>query len=188
MAERQALWAPWDEPGLEHLRLRWGEEGVVADGTFVGLRDGVPFRARYTLRCDGGWRVREVRVDPLADDGPELALLADGAGRWRTAGGAALPALDGCVDVDFAFSPFTNTLPIRRLSLAPGESRDLTVVYVTGPELRPEPDRQRYGCLGVDVGGGLYRYESDGFAADLPVDADGLVLDYPGLFRRVWSR
>jgi hypothetical protein len=24
-----------------------------------------------------------------------------------------------------------------------------------------------------------------GFTADLPVDADGLVLDYPGLFKRV---
>jgi hypothetical protein len=62
------------------------------------------------------------------------------------------------------------------------------MVYVTVPGLRPEPDHQRYVCLGVDVGGGLYRYESAGFAADLSVDADGLVLDYPGLFRRVWSR
>jgi uncharacterized protein len=25
-----------------------------------------------------------------------------------------------------------------------------------------------------------------GFTADLQVDADGLVLDYPGLFRRAW--
>jgi hypothetical protein len=33
-----------------------------------------------------------------------------------------------------------------------------------------------------------YRYESldgSGFSAELAVDADGLVLDYPGLFRRV---
>ena len=35
-------------------------------------------------------------------------------------------------------------------------------------------------------GGGLYRFESldGGFTADLPVDPDGLVLDYPGLFKR----
>jgi hypothetical protein len=25
----------------------------------------------------------------------------------------------------------------------------------------------------------------EGFVADLPVDADGLVLDYPGIFKRV---
>ena len=35
-----------------------------------------------------------------------------------------------------------------------------------------------------------YRFEvlPRGFAAELLVDADGLVIDYPQLFRRVWSR
>ena len=49
------------------------------------------------------------------------------------------------------------------------------------------PVRQRYTCLEARPDGGLYRYEgfSTGFVADLPVDADGLVLDYPGVFRRV---
>jgi hypothetical protein len=36
--------------------------------------------------------------------------------------------------------------------------------------------------------GALYRYESlsSGFAADLVVDCDGLVVDCPGMFQRVW--
>ena len=66
---------------------------------------------------------------------------------------------------------------------------DLEVVYLTVPEMRIEPTRQRYTCLKRDAQGGLYRFESldgefAGFTADLPVDADALVLDYPGLFRR----
>jgi uncharacterized protein len=50
-------------------------------------------------------------------------------------------------------------------------------------------ERQRYGCLQARADGGLYRFEAlpSGFTAELPVDADGLVLDYPGLFRRAWS-
>jgi hypothetical protein len=38
-------------------------------------------------------------------------------------------------------------------------------------------------------GGGTYRFVSldGGFTADLPVDLDGLVVDYPGLFRRVFA-
>jgi uncharacterized protein len=34
----------------------------------------------------------------------------------------------------------------------------------------------------------LYKFESldGGFTADLPVDAEGLMLDYPSLFRRVF--
>jgi uncharacterized protein len=51
------------------------------------------------------------------------------------------------------------------------------------------PERQRYGCLEAQADGGLYRFEAlpSGFTAELPVDAEGLVIDYPGLFRRAWS-
>ncbi len=27
---------------------------------------------------------------------------------------------------------------------------------------------------------------ASGFSAELPVDSDGLVIDYPGLFKRIW--
>jgi hypothetical protein len=51
------------------------------------------------------------------------------------------------------------------------------------------PERQRYGCLEAQADGGLYHFEAlpSGFTAELPVDAEGLVIDYPGLFRRAWS-
>jgi hypothetical protein len=91
--------------------------------------------------------------------------------------------------VDLSATPFTNTLPIRRLSLREGESSEIGVVYVDVPVMRLDVSRQRYTCLERDADGGLYRYEDRGsfrgFAADLPVDADGLVLDYPGIFRRL---
>jgi hypothetical protein len=63
----------------------------------------------------------------------------------------------------------------------------LTVVYLSVPELTFYPAQQRYTCLEKSPTSGLYRYESldSDFRADLPVDDDGLVLDYPGLFRRV---
>lgn len=78
-------------------------------------------------------------------------------------------------------------LPIRRLGLEPGESADLEVAYVAVPGLAVEPDGQRYTRLESGGHDEIYRYESleSDFVADLPVDADGLVLDYPGLFRRV---
>ena len=42
-------------------------------------------------------------------------------------------------------------------------------------------------CLEKSPTGGLYCFKSlsSGFRADIPVDGDGLVLDYPGMFRRV---
>lgn len=186
--DREVMWAPWDGPGSEHLRLAEREGGVVADGLIIGVDGGRPCRVRYAVRGDADWRVREVRVEVLGAGRPELVLRADGAGAWQTGDGAPLPALAGCLDVDLSVTPFTNTLPIRRLGLQPGATATLAMAYVALPALRVTAERQRYTCLAADPGGGRYRFEApdDGFTAELPVDAAGLVLDYPGLFRRVW--
>jgi hypothetical protein len=187
--EQEVMWMPWEGPGLEHLRLATSDGSVVANGLVIGLEAGRPFRIGYEIRCDERWRVREVRVAAPDSERPVLELLADGEGRWRGGGGELLPELDGCIDVDISATPFTNTLPIRRLGLELGESEDLRVAYIRVPELLVGPERQRYGCLEAQADGGLYRFEAlpSGFTAELPVDADGFVLDYPGLFRRAWS-
>jgi uncharacterized protein len=187
--EREVMWAPWEGPGLEHLRLVTSDDGVVANGLVIGLEAGLPFRISYEIRCDERWRVREVWVAAPDSERPVLKLLADGEGYWKRGGGEAVPELDGCIDVDISATPFTNTLPIRRLRLEPGESEGLTVTYIRVPELLVGPERQRYRCLEAQADGGLYRFEAlpSGFTAELPVDAEGLVIDYPGLFRRAWS-
>jgi uncharacterized protein len=188
--EREVMWVPWEGPGLEHLRLlRSDGDAVVANGLVIGLEAGRPFRIGYEVRCDGLWRMREVRAAAPDAERPVLDLLSDGEGRWKRGGGEPVPELDGCIDVDISATPFTNTLPIRRLELKPGESEELAVAYIRVPELLVGPERQRYGCLQTQADGGLYRFEAlpSGFTAELPVDADGLVIDYPGLFRRKWS-
>jgi hypothetical protein len=187
--EREVMWAPWEGPGLEHLRLVTSGSGIVANGLVIGLEAGRPFRIGYEVRCDERWRVREVRVATPDSERPVLKLLTDGEGQWKRGGGEPVPELDGCIDVDISATPFTNTLPIRRLGLKPGESEELAVTYIRVPELLVGPERQRYGYLEAQADGGLYRFEAlpSGFTAELPVDAEGLVIDYPGLFRRAWS-
>src|SRR5829696_2374383 len=179
--ELEVMWTPWERPGLEHLCLVTSDGGVVANGLVIGLEAGRPFRIGYEIRCDGHWRVREGRVAAPDSERPVLELLADGEGRWRGGGGVPLPELDGCIDLDISATPFTNTLPIRRLGLKPGESEELAVTYIRVPELLVGPERQSYGCLEAGANGGLYRFEAlpSGFVAELPVDAEGLVIDYP---------
>ena len=165
--EREAIWAPWEQPGLEHLRLRLHDGGAGADGLIVGIERARAFRARYELRCDARWRVREVRVALLGSGQPDVPLLADGEGHWTTAGGDGVPALDGCIDVDISATPFTNTLPIRRLGLQPGESAELTMAYVDVPALRVAPARQRYTCLEARPDGRHFTPSSAVWAARL---------------------
>jgi uncharacterized protein len=182
---REVMWWAWDNPGLGHLRLAVRDSGVVADGVVLGVEDGRPFRLAYELRCDAYWRVRYACVG-VPGEPPKAELLSDGEGNWATYDGRAVTYLKGCEYVDVSETPFTNTLPIRRLDLAPGEYAEVKVAYFDGTELQPWPEPQHYTCLERGDEGGLYRFLSldGGFTTDLPVDSDGLVVDYPGLFRR----
>jgi hypothetical protein len=131
--------------------------------------------------------VRE--VDLVPSDRPRIDLKTDGQGHWFDRHeGRSLPELDGCLDIDISATPFTNTLPIRRIDWQVGQSETLKMVYILFPELTITVAPQRYTCLEKSESGAVFRFESldSGFTALLPVDSDGLVLDYPGLFQRVF--
>jgi hypothetical protein len=187
--ERQIMWSQWNEPGLEHFRLVQRGDEIVADGVVIGVENDTAFRLRYQVRCDSQWRVREVKVDSL-DAAKNIRLTTNGEGLWFDESGKYISMLDGCIDIDITATPFTNTLPIVRLAIKKGESIELTVAYIVIPEMQLTLDKQRYTHLGISSFGSRYKFESvnNDFTADLPTDSDGLVEDYPKLFRRVWSR
>jgi hypothetical protein len=188
MATTDALWAAWDGHGLEHLALRVEPAAVRADSLIIAVDDqGRPYRARYVVECDAGWTVARARIEVLEDPGRVLAVRADGQGHWTTATGEAL-ALDGCVDIDIYPSPFTNTLPIRRLAeMSIGRPVALDVAWVVLPELTIQVARQEYTLLERGADGARWRFRGldSEFVAELAVDHHGLVLDYPGIARRV---
>jgi uncharacterized protein len=185
---RVVIWAPEKGPGLEHLSLEYRRQDIFGDGVVIGLGDETPFRARYRIHCDQAWRTREVILELLEEPEARLEFLTDGLGHWKTRKGDPVPCLNGCMDVDISVTPFTNTLVIRRMSLKPGDSLELSVAYVSVPAMQFGAKRQRYTCLEVNDQGGRYRFEdvSSEFRADIQVDSDGLVTDYSGLFNRVW--
>lgn len=161
------------------------ENGVSTEHLIVvGVREEKPFRIRYRVDCDGTGTVRRVEIDPLGT-GSRLELEHDGGGNW-TENGADAPELAECRDVDISITPFTNTVPIRRLDLDTGESETIPVVYLDVPAMTATQVEQRYTCLeSLSSSGGVFRYESleSGFTADLYVDSDGVVVNYPGVFR-----
>jgi hypothetical protein len=167
------------------LRPGRGKQTAVADGLVLLYRDGRALRCHYRLSADAGWRTRalDLVVQTGGHEPRETALKLTGDGKGHA------PELDGCLDLDIQVTPFTNTLPIRRLDLAAGEIADIRAVYLPLPDLVPVPAEQSYaGLRPLGLSGGLYRYESrsSGFTADLPVDSGGFVVDYPDSFRRVW--
>jgi uncharacterized protein len=177
-----ARWRDWSGTGIEHLVLREDEDGVVAESALLGTTEaGAVFAVRYRISCDASWRVRELGISPVGD-ARRFELVGDGAGNWRNDAGVPMPEFAGAVDVDLAVTPFTNTLPIQRLGLVIGATAEIVVVYVSFPDLAVSTERQRY----TRVAERRYRFESvdSDFVREIDVDERGLVLTYPGLFRR----
>ena len=108
------------------------------------------------------------------------------AGRPWTVDGESRPDLAPCIDIDIMVTPFTNSLPIRRLRLEPDQPVAIQPAYIRLPDLVVEPAAQEYRRLGAACSPGRFRYRglASGFTADLTVDDDGLVLDYPPIWRR----
>src|SRR5579862_1473319 len=107
---QSTIWEAQQWSGMEYLRLERASE-IIADGTIILLEDSLPLRILYHLRCDPTWAVRQVVVEIAGSAAPKQQLEADGIGHWTTDSGQPMPSLEGCIDVDIAATPFTNTLP-----------------------------------------------------------------------------
>jgi hypothetical protein len=184
MRPTMARWQDWSGRSIEHLVLKEVADQIVADAAIVGTVDNQLFAARYVVLCDAYWRVKRVEITEVGSE--SIAELAsDGVGNWVDKSGAIQRQLEKAIDIDISITPFTNTLPIRRLNLHRGQSQEIVVVYIRLPNISVTTDRQRYTCLDP---GRRYRYESvdTDFVREIEVDAHGLVTDYPGLFRRLF--
>jgi hypothetical protein len=181
---RTLVWRRVSDAALERFVLHGrGRKGWRLSGTIVALEENGPAVARYDVDCDPAWRTAAARV--VIEDGSgrrrlDVEVLE---GRWFE-NGRLRGDLSGAVDLDLQWSPSTNTLPIRRLSLRRGAwSGALVAAWVRFPALRLEPLTQEYRRVGPR----RYRYRSRTLSARLDVDADGLVVDYEGGWRRVES-
>ncbi len=170
-----ARWQTWDRVHDEVLTLRWENEGWTATGE-VGRE-----RVHYVIRLSPTWHVRQFLLFRDLDQ-PDLWLATDGGARWGEMNGDHRTELDGCIDLDVGCTPFTNTVPIRRMPVDVGDRFDTQVVMVDVDTLGVIPVRQRYQRLTAR----RWHYENldSGAETDLEVDEYGLVLDYPGEFRR----
>jgi hypothetical protein len=180
--ESRMRWRRLDVPGREEARVDRTATGWRLTGELDVEEAGVAARLRYAIDCDPEWRTRSAVIEGDAGGRPiRFALAADGAGHW-TRDGAPVPELAGALDVDLGFTPATNTLPIRRLALAVGESAPVRSAWLRFPELRLEPLEQTYTREAEES----FRYQAlvDGepFTARLDTDALGRVHHYEGLW------
>jgi len=135
---------------------------------------------QYTVTCDAHWRTRGGTVlGWVGSREVDLTIRVDAAQRWWL-NERPYPELDGCIDVDYGFSPATNTLPIRRLALAPRASASVRAAWLQFPSFQFTALEQTYRAVSPSI----MHYESNGglFQAELEIDAHGVVRQYAGLW------
>ncbi|HXK58341.1 MAG TPA: putative glycolipid-binding domain-containing protein [Acidobacteriota bacterium] len=175
------LWRRIDRPGHESARLLTLDTEHRLLGSAVFVYENQACRLDYTITCDQAWATVSASIKGWVGNRViESEIVVDGARIWRL-NGQEVQDLVGCCDIDLNFSPATNTLPIRRLSLEPGGRAELRAAWLRFPDFTLEPLEQVYQRASAEV----YRYESGGgkFVAWLKVNEDGFVTDYPGFWR-----
>jgi hypothetical protein len=180
--QRTVVWRNLFASGSDYCSLWKTADGWRLEGTAIAVLEGAPLLARYVVDCDSQWRTERVAVErTIGSETRAVRLTKLSGGAWRREE-HELSGLSECIDVDFAITPATNTLPIRRLNLAVGESAQVTAAWIKFPDLNIEPLPQTYTRLGED----RYLYQSaTGFAAEITVDELGLINHYPGGWERV---
>jgi uncharacterized protein len=193
---RAVAWAKDDPFGVEFAEITLAADRVAAEGVAIAARP-IPYRLDYLLETAGGYLTSRLWVTSRGEGWRrKLDLRRDESGFWTVAadeeGTVDLPPPGGdpatfgeALDCDLGLSPVTNLMPIlRHRLLAGGEPVELTTAWVSVPDLSVRADSQRYASL---TEGRVIRYEaSDGtFAADITLDSDGIVIDYPGIARRL---
>ena len=158
------------------VSLRWENEGWTAEGT-LGADN-----AQFVLRLSAGWVIQQCLLFRDLED-PDLWLGTDSHGRWGEMNGAHRTELDGCTDLDFMNTPFTNCIPIRRLPLLIGDSATLTVAVIDIETLGITKQTHQYTKLTQQS----WRYFSavSNSEVEVKVDEFGFVIDEPNNFKRV---
>lgn len=173
--------------------------GLVARGSAFAAMP-VPYACRYDLTTDAAWASTGLEVSAHGAGWQRTLHMERTADGWRitteeqgnlnaAAPTAPLPGIEDpdrlldAFDIDLHASPLTNTLPMRRLGLLgqpAGTTLTITAAWVLLPSLAVIPSEQTYTVLGERK----IQYSSETFAADLTVDDDGFVVNYPALATR----
>jgi hypothetical protein len=189
-----------DDPfGVEFAEVELGPSRLTARGVAIASAP-VSYRLDYTLETAADFVTSRLHVVSRGEGWRRaVELKRDDRGIWTVDieedGRLDLPApggdpatFAGVLDCDLGLSPVTNLMPVLRLGLlSAGDPVELTTAWVSVPDLSVQADGQRYAFVSADHDQRVIRYEAtDGsFAANITVDPDGLVIDYPGIARRL---
>ncbi len=201
-ATGSVAWIKDDPNGAEFAMVELATDRMRAQGVAIGS-DPEPYRLDYALETTDTFVTSRVLVRAAGDGWSRRLELSHRQKRGWTAdvsqegplglpdAGGGVEPLAAALDADLGLSPLFNTMPVLRHGIhRGGSSNDFLMVWISVPDLSLHASEQRYTY--VESRGEnehVVRFEAigeqDGFKADVVFDAEGLVVDYPGIARRI---
>ena len=176
------LWTGREYHSMENCLVKVGETGSEITSTIIGYYEGKIYTVEYRIQTNLDWET--VLFEIKSRHSNEVRLIrfeGDGKGNWIS-DGKTVSQFSGCIDVDISLTPFTNTLPIRRLNLSQNQAREIKVIYCDILKRQLKPVRQKY----TRISNSNYHFENvpNDFESTIEIDEEGFVVDYPSLFVR----
>lgn len=180
-------WRAHDVSRVESTRVQLSGNRIKATGRIASAASAQhpAFSASYDLVTDDSGATKRLSLDvSTAERDRQLSIARDEENMWLITDheGESRAGYGGAVDVDMVLSPFFNALPIRRVGVhSSTETVTIPVVYVYLPDLTIKEAEITYS----GSGGGAIELKSPVAETTVIVDADGFVIDYPGLAERI---
>ena len=176
-------WRRLDLPGHDHAELTATETGYRLAGAAHFREEAELVAITYAVSLTRDWTTQSAALRLMTNAGRRRIHISVNHDRDWAVHGHSMPAVTGCTDLDLGFTPATNLISIRRLSLAIGASAEVTVAWFDFRKKTLEPLRQIYRRTSDRE----YAYESPdhSFSATLLVDDSGFVRRYPPLWEDV---
>jgi len=175
-------WKGIENATFEHCTVTRSPGNILVQSKLEGPVNNVHTIVEYEVRLTTSWIVTSVLLKMTLAGASEqvIKLTHNKLGDWADDSLHTLTDLETCMDVDISVTPFTNTLPLKRLCFKTGESRELKMVYFDLPSFEVKASRQRYTYLGNNRF--IYEGIDTGYKNEIAFTPDGFVKLYPGLF------
>lgn len=182
--QKNILWTGIEYDSLENCILNITNNGSEINSSIIGKYANELYKIEYRIITNQHWETIVFQIKSQLYNTIEVNdFRKEGKESWYV-NGQPDEKFNGCIDIDISLTPFTNTLPINRLNLSEKEGEQIKVLYVDILGQKIMPVQQKYTKLSQTD----YKYENvpNDFESVITVDNIGLVMKYPGLFKRTY--
>ncbi|MBD3886088.1 putative glycolipid-binding domain-containing protein [Phormidium tenue FACHB-886] len=179
------LWRRIDLPGHDICYLWRSEAGWQLSGTAIFLFEQMPCLLSYEVSTNASWQTCIASISGHIGRSAVALTILPTANRHWSVNGLEVQEAAGCIDLDLGFTPATNLIALRRLSLEMGERSQAPAAWLDFPDFKLKQLEQQYHRISPSE----YEYVSPdvGYAATLTVDSHGAVTHYPDLWKQETS-